>query len=87
MEKGAVWEDNPASVAAKCDAVFTIVGYPKDVESVYLGKDGLVENAKPGTILVDMTTSSPKLARKIWEAGKKKASKYWMLPLPEETEA
>ena len=81
VEKGAVWEENPASVAAKCDAVFTIVGYPKDVESVYLGKDGLVENAKPGTLLVDMTTSSPKLARKIWEAGKKKSLKVLDAPV------
>ena len=81
VEKGAIWEDSPASVAAKCDAVFTIVGYPKDVESVYLGKDGLVENAKKGALLVDMTTSSPKLAHKIWEAGQKKGVKVLDAPV------
>lgn len=70
--KGAVWEDTPADVAAKCDVVFTIVGFPKDVEEVYLGKNGLIENAKAGSVLVDMTTSSPKLARKIQAAGKKR---------------
>lgn len=70
--KGAVWEDTPADVAAKCDIVFTIVGFPKDVEEVYLGKNGLIENAKAGSVLVDMTTSSPKLARKIQAAGKKR---------------
>ncbi len=70
--KGAVWEDTPADVAAKCDVVFTIVGFPKDVEEVYLGRNGLIENAKAGSVLVDMTTSSPKLARKIQAAGKKR---------------
>ncbi len=66
--KGAVWEDTPADVAAKCDIVFTIVGFPKDVEEVYLGKNGLIENAKAGSVLVDMTTSSPKLVTKILTA-------------------
>ncbi len=72
IEKGAVWEENPAKLAAACDVVFTIVGFPKDVEEVWLGKGGLVENAKPGALLVDMTTSSPKLARKLYDAGKKR---------------
>lgn len=72
VDKGAVWEDAPADIAAKCDIIFTIVGFPKDVEEVYLGKKGLVENAKEGAVLVDMTTSSPKLARKIQAAGKKR---------------
>lgn len=72
LQKGAVWEDSPAAIAEKCGVVFTIVGFPKDVEEVYLGRDGLVERAKEGALLVDMTTSSPKLAKKIYEAGKKR---------------
>jgi 3-hydroxyisobutyrate dehydrogenase len=42
-----------------------MVGYPKDVEEIYLGPGGIVERAGPGTLLIDMTTSSPALARKI----------------------
>lgn len=72
LQKGAVWEDSPSAMAEKCGVVFTIVGFPKDVEEVYLGRDGLVERAKEGALLVDMTTSSPKLAKKIYEAGKKR---------------
>lgn len=72
IAKGAIWEASPAEIAKKCDVVFTIVGFPKDVECVYLGEGGLVDCAKDGALLVDMTTSSPKLARKIWEAGKKR---------------
>jgi len=72
VEAGAVWEDSPAAVAAKCNVIFTIVGYPKDVEEIYLGKKGLIESAAEGSLLVDMTTSSPKLAAGIWEAGRKR---------------
>lgn len=46
-------------------AVFTIVGYPKDVEQVYLGAGGIFEHATDGALLIDMTTSSPVLAKKL----------------------
>ena len=47
------------------DVIFTIVGYPKDVEEVYLGENGLITTAKKGQVFIDMTTSSPSLAEKI----------------------
>lgn len=65
---GATWHDTPGSAAAVADFVFTIVGFPKDVEQVYLGKGGIIECARPGSVLVDMTTSSPALAKRIAEA-------------------
>ena len=65
IEKGAIWCDSPAELAKQCNLVFTIVGMPEDVQEVYLGKSGLVNHAEPGTILVDMTTSSPTLATEI----------------------
>ncbi|MDI9371035.1 MAG: NAD(P)-dependent oxidoreductase [Synergistaceae bacterium] len=67
LTQGAVWKDDPSSLAEKSDVVITMVGFPKDVEDVYLGERGIVEAARPGTILVDMTTSSPALARRIAE--------------------
>jgi 3-hydroxyisobutyrate dehydrogenase len=66
---GATLAPTPAAVAAASEVVFTIVGMPADVEAIYLGADGLVGGAQPGTILVDMTTSSPELARRIAAAG------------------
>ena len=72
VERGTIWEDSPADIAKKADFVFSIVGYPKDVEEVYLGENGIVANAKEGAVLVEMTTSSPKLAQKIYEAAKEK---------------
>ncbi|MCF7756398.1 NAD(P)-dependent oxidoreductase [Paenibacillus sp. FSL R5-0623] len=72
VKEGAVWHDTPGKLAAACDVIITMVGYPKDVEEIYLGEDGLVANAKPGSYLIDMTTSSPLLAARIFEAAEAK---------------
>ena len=68
--EGAVWRDNPGKVAAKSDIVFTMVGEPQDVEEVILGRGGVLENIKPGAVIVDMTTSEPALASRIYEEAK-----------------
>lgn len=68
VERGAVWANSPAEACKDADVTITIVGYPKDVEEVYMGKDGLIANAKPGSILIDMSTSSPTLAKDINKA-------------------
>lgn len=52
------------------DLIITMVGYPKDVEEVYMGEDGILNNFKAGAIAVDMTTSSPNLAKQLYEKGK-----------------
>jgi 3-hydroxyisobutyrate dehydrogenase len=65
LARGAEWADGPASLARSCSAVVTMVGYPSDVEEVYFGPGGLVENAGLGTILIDCTTSKPDLAARI----------------------
>jgi 3-hydroxyisobutyrate dehydrogenase len=72
IEQGAVWHETPASLARESDAIFTIIGYPGDVEEIYLGPSGLIASCRPGTYLVDMTTSEPHLAVRIFEAAKAK---------------
>jgi 3-hydroxyisobutyrate dehydrogenase len=72
LEKGAKWADTPKEVAQNANIIFTIVGYPKDVEEVYFGEDGLIHNGKPGSYLIDMTTSAPSLAIRIYNAAKEK---------------
>lgn len=72
LSEGAVWCNTVGECAAGRDAVITIVGYPKDVEEVYFGEAGIISAAHPGTILIDMTTSSPELAVKIYEAAREK---------------
>jgi 3-hydroxyisobutyrate dehydrogenase len=65
VERGARWASSPRELAASSDVVFTIVGYPKDVREVILGTDGVLAGSRPGTIIVDMTTSEPSLAQEI----------------------
>jgi 3-hydroxyisobutyrate dehydrogenase len=65
LAAGGRWHDRPGDVAAVADVVFTMLGFPDDVEEVYLGADGMLTQARPGTLLVDMTTSSPALAARI----------------------
>ena len=70
VTKGAQWCESPLAVARASDIVFSMVGFPVDVEQVLLSDQGVLTGAKPGMILVDMTTSSPGLARKIYTAAK-----------------
>ena len=72
IDEGAIWEESVASLSAKCRVVFTIVGFPPDVEEVYLGERGILANIQAGSYVVDMTTSRPDLAARIaGEAAKK----------------
>lgn len=71
IAEGAVWCDTAAECAKGRDVVITIVGYPKDVEEVYFGDNGIIANADPGTYVIDMTTTSPRLAVRIWEEAEK----------------
>lgn len=72
IDAGAMFAATPKEVAAQSDIVFAIVGFPKDVREVFLGTDGALAGSKPGTVLVDMTTSEPALARDIYAAAKTK---------------
>jgi 3-hydroxyisobutyrate dehydrogenase len=72
LDAGAAWADSPRAVAEKSDVVFAIVGFPRDVREVFLGPDGALAGSRAGSVLVDMTTSEPSLAREIHAAAKKK---------------
>lgn len=71
IEAGAVWADTVVAAVEHADLVFTMVGYPADVEEVYFGVGGILSTGRAGQILIDMTTSSPALAKRIAEAGAK----------------
>ena len=72
IDRGARWCETVSECATDQDVVITIIGYPKDVEEVYLGAGGIVDSAKTGAYLVDMTTSSPILAEKIFATAQAK---------------
>ena len=81
LAEGALWCDSIAQCAQGKDAVITIVGYPKDVEEVYFGQGGIMENASAGCVLIDMTTTSPQLSVKIEQAAKEKGLKALDAPV------
>lgn len=69
---GAKWCDTVAECAKDKDVVITIVGFPKDVEEVYFGENGILNAAKKGAYVIDMTTTSPMLSEKIYKAAAEK---------------
>ncbi|MEI3598340.1 MULTISPECIES: NAD(P)-dependent oxidoreductase [unclassified Oceanobacillus] len=72
LAEGATWVDTVKELAATVDLVITMVGYPSDVEEIYFGEEGILQNAREHTYVVDMTTSKPSLAVKIYEEAKKR---------------
>lgn len=72
LDKGAQWCDTPAQVAENTDMVFSIVGFPADVEGVYLGDEGILSGNGSCKVVVDMTTSQPSLAQRIAQEAEKK---------------
>lgn len=65
FDAGAHWHESPGAVAAAADVIITMLGFPTDVESCYFSEGGILERAKQGALLIDMTTSSPLLAQRI----------------------
>lgn len=72
IREGAIFHPSVGECVEEVEAMISIVGYPADVEEVYLVEKGILNSAKPGTYVIDMTTSSPKLAKRIYESAKEK---------------
>lgn len=81
LDEGAIWKGSVAEVARVSEAVITIVGFPSDVEEVYFGAEGIIENASKGTFFIDMTTSSPELAAEIASKAKSNGQVAWDAPV------
>lgn len=72
VDQGAEWCDSVGELAGSSDLIITMVGYPADVEEVFYGPAGILENAPAGALAIDMTTSDPALAEKLWQDGRQK---------------
>lgn len=71
IDEGIIWKDSIKDCIENQDVIMTMVGYPKDVEEVYYGENGILKNAKKGALLIDFTTSAPALAQRIYSDAKK----------------
>jgi len=80
LDGGAIWHDSPEQIARHADVVFTIVGFPKDVEAVYFGEVGILKGTSAGMFLVDMTTTRPHLAERIHLAARERGA--WFVDAP-----
>jgi 3-hydroxyisobutyrate dehydrogenase len=74
LDRGATWAASPRDAAAQADVVFTMVGFPADVREVYFGDAGVLAAARAGLQLIDMTTTSPTLAKEIDAAARAKGA-------------
>jgi len=81
LSEGAVWCEDVKACSKGRDGVITIVGYPQDVEEVYFGENGIIANADEGNCLLDMTTTSPKIAVRIYEEAKQAGLKALDAPV------
>ena len=72
LSLGAKWEQSPAKASENAEIVISMVGYPRDVEEIYLGENGVLSALQSGSTIIDMTTSSPKLAQRIYKLAKEK---------------
>ena len=72
IERGIKCYDTIKELTINSDVIITIVGFPSDVEEVYFDEDKIINNAKQGSIVIDMTTSSPSLAERIYNVSKEK---------------
>ncbi|MGI6553362.1 MAG: NAD(P)-dependent oxidoreductase [Clostridia bacterium] len=81
IARGAQWKDTVSQLAREADVVITMVGYPKDVEELYLGENGIINSGKEGAYLIDMTTSSPNLAKRIYQEAAQKGMKSLDAPV------
>lgn len=81
LAEGAIAAASPADVADKADIVFTMVGLPEDVETIYFGENGLFSVPCAGKLFVDMTTTKPILAKRIFEAAHQKGAESLDAPV------
>ncbi len=81
VEEGAIWADTPKEVATVSEVVFSMVGYPKDVEEIYYGENGIFAAEVAGRVLVDLTTSTPTLAEKISKTAKENGAEALDAPV------
>ncbi|OZU87218.1 oxidoreductase [Virgibacillus indicus] len=72
IDLGAIWKNSVQELVIDSDVIISMVGSPKDVKKIYFNETGILKNAKKNTLLIDMTTSKPSLAKRISETASAK---------------
>lgn len=72
MEEGATFHATIADCVRASNVVITMVGFPSDVEDVYFTRENIMDSTEAGKVLIDMTTTSPALSKKLYDEGKRR---------------
>lgn len=80
-EYGGAACDGVAEFAQTCDVIMTCLGNDDDVHACYLGEQGLLPHARPGTLLVDHTTTSAQLAKQLQQAAHERQLEFIDAPV------
>ncbi len=81
VDAGACWADSPKAVAEASDIIFTSLPGPQEVEAVALGEGGIIEGIRPGGVYIDLSSSSPTLARRIYDKFKERGADVMDVPV------
>ena len=65
IHRGACWCDSPAQVVQQCDILLSCLPGPAEVTNVYEGHQGILLNAKPGLLLLEMSTIASQQSRRL----------------------
>jgi 3-hydroxyisobutyrate dehydrogenase len=80
-QEGAQWQDSPTALAASCEFIISMVSDSPDVEAVYLGAGGACEGVRRNTLCIDMSTVSPRTARKVAAAVEQRGGRFLDAPV------
>jgi 2-hydroxy-3-oxopropionate reductase len=80
-EGGGEVAENPRKVAERCAVVITMLPGPTEVEAIVSGEDGLLEGIRNGSLVIDMSTSSPTLARKLARTARERGASMLDAPV------
>jgi 3-hydroxyisobutyrate dehydrogenase-like beta-hydroxyacid dehydrogenase len=81
LKRGAIWAENPSAITRTADIVLSSLADPAAVDAVYFGPDGLLDRTRSGTTLVDLSTGSPALARRIAAAARERGATFLDAPV------
>lgn len=81
VEQGAIWQDTPQAIARHAEIICTMVGYPQDVKEIYYGEQGIFASDVAGKLLIDFTTSTPRLAEEIAQTASEKQAQSLDAPV------
>lgn len=81
VELSAEVASSPTDIAARTDVIFTMISNDQAIEEVYFGEDGLFSSLKPGTVIIDSSTISPELARRLAAASAERGAEFIDAPV------